>query len=247
MCERRFCKKFFGAGRDSAGGALASVLRKHSSEGRTPDAGRALYQALCGVSPSKGDRDLPPRFRTNQDVPDISRVLQVCTLVRLQEYVQRCTERFVQCGSSIQSRASMTDQPPIFVLLFCVGRISGPQRSCRSRPSRSGRRLGPRNLWLGWPPTASLITTEALPRRADHPAAICARGEGYRAAAIEVDLGRRGVPMQALKNVGWAILGIGILATLFVAKIFQRIWPPLMIGPCLCSKSFGCSSWCMRL
>ena len=135
MCERRFCKKFFGAGRDSAGGALASVLRKHSSEGRTPDAGRALYQALCGVSPSKGDRDLPPRFRTNQDVPDISRVLQVCTLVRLQEYVQRCTERFVQCGSSIQSRASMTDQPPIFVLLFCVGRISGAQRSCRGRPS----------------------------------------------------------------------------------------------------------------
>jgi len=68
-------------------------------------------------------------------LPDISRVLQVCTLVRLQEFVQRCTERFVQCGSSIQSRASMTDQPPIFVLLFCVGRISGAQRSCRGRPS----------------------------------------------------------------------------------------------------------------
>jgi len=33
-----FAKKFFGAGRDSDGGALASVLRKHSSEGRTPDA-----------------------------------------------------------------------------------------------------------------------------------------------------------------------------------------------------------------
>src|SRR5215475_14308702 len=30
-----FAKKFFGAGRDSAGGALASVLRKHSTEGRT--------------------------------------------------------------------------------------------------------------------------------------------------------------------------------------------------------------------
>ena len=27
MCERRFCKKVFGAGTDSAGGALASVLR----------------------------------------------------------------------------------------------------------------------------------------------------------------------------------------------------------------------------
>ena len=33
-----FVKKFCGAGRDSAGGALASVLRKHSTEGRTPDA-----------------------------------------------------------------------------------------------------------------------------------------------------------------------------------------------------------------
>jgi hypothetical protein len=43
-----FCRKIFGAGRDSAGGALA-VLRKHSTEGRTPDAvdpqitGRFLY------------------------------------------------------------------------------------------------------------------------------------------------------------------------------------------------------------
>src|SRR5262249_17203037 len=33
-----FAKKFSGAGKDSAGGSLASVLRKHSSEGRTPDA-----------------------------------------------------------------------------------------------------------------------------------------------------------------------------------------------------------------
>jgi hypothetical protein len=49
---RRFCKRFFGAGIDSAGGALASVLRKHSTEGRTFDGGRSLCQALCGVSPS---------------------------------------------------------------------------------------------------------------------------------------------------------------------------------------------------
>jgi hypothetical protein len=39
-----FAKKFFGAGRDSAGGALASVLRKHSSEGRTPDAAERATQ-----------------------------------------------------------------------------------------------------------------------------------------------------------------------------------------------------------
>jgi hypothetical protein len=37
-----FAKKFFGVGRDSAGGALASVLRKHPSEGRTPAALPAL-------------------------------------------------------------------------------------------------------------------------------------------------------------------------------------------------------------
>ena len=39
-----FAKKFFGAGRDSAGGALALVLRKHSSEGRTPDAAERATQ-----------------------------------------------------------------------------------------------------------------------------------------------------------------------------------------------------------
>src|SRR5215831_7859253 len=33
-----FAKKFSGAGEDSAVGALASVLRKHFIEGRTPDA-----------------------------------------------------------------------------------------------------------------------------------------------------------------------------------------------------------------
>ena len=33
-----FAKKFSGVGRDSAGVALASVPRKHSSEGQTPDA-----------------------------------------------------------------------------------------------------------------------------------------------------------------------------------------------------------------
>src|SRR5262249_37791641 len=63
LCERRFCKKNFGTGRDSAGGALASVLRKHSSEGRTPDAAERCIRHCAGVSPSKGDRDLPPRFR----------------------------------------------------------------------------------------------------------------------------------------------------------------------------------------
>src|SRR5262245_51809871 len=58
-----FAKKFFGVGRDSAGGALALVLRKHSSEGRTPDAAERCIRHCAGVSPSKGDRDLPPRFR----------------------------------------------------------------------------------------------------------------------------------------------------------------------------------------
>src|SRR5262249_15116715 len=58
-----FAKKFFGAGRDSAGGALASVLWKHSSEGRTPDAAERCVRHCAGSRPR--DRDLPPRFRTD--------------------------------------------------------------------------------------------------------------------------------------------------------------------------------------
>jgi hypothetical protein len=38
LCERRFCKEIFWCRERFAGGALASVLRKHSTEGRTPDA-----------------------------------------------------------------------------------------------------------------------------------------------------------------------------------------------------------------
>ena len=44
------------------------------TEGRTPDA-VALCQALFGVSPFKGDRDLPPRFRTIQVYPKDLRAL----------------------------------------------------------------------------------------------------------------------------------------------------------------------------
>src|SRR5215813_909443 len=47
-----FARKFFGAGRVSAGGALASVLRKHSSEGRIPDAAERCVRHCAGVSPS---------------------------------------------------------------------------------------------------------------------------------------------------------------------------------------------------
>jgi hypothetical protein len=44
-----FAKKVFGVGRDSAGGALASVLRKRSTEGRTPDAVRPTSTANLPV------------------------------------------------------------------------------------------------------------------------------------------------------------------------------------------------------
>ena len=43
-----FAKKFFGAGRDSAGGALASVLRKHSTEHA-----RRLAACRSRLSPSR--------------------------------------------------------------------------------------------------------------------------------------------------------------------------------------------------
>src|SRR6185312_8679359 len=44
-----FAKKVFGVGRDSVSGALASVLRKRSTEGRTPDAVRPTSTANLPV------------------------------------------------------------------------------------------------------------------------------------------------------------------------------------------------------
>src|SRR5262249_25605607 len=49
-----FTKKFFGAGRDSAGGALASVLRKHSTEGRIHDAAERCIRHCAGSRSPKG-------------------------------------------------------------------------------------------------------------------------------------------------------------------------------------------------
>src|SRR6516165_1177418 len=62
-----FAKKFFGAGRDSAGDAPALVLRKHPSEGRTPDAVERCIRHCAESRPQ--DRDLPPRSRTIQVYP----------------------------------------------------------------------------------------------------------------------------------------------------------------------------------
>src|SRR6516164_2006562 len=62
-----FAKKFFGVREDSAGGALASVLRKHSTEGRTPDAVERCVRHCAGSRPR--DRDWQPRFRTIQVYP----------------------------------------------------------------------------------------------------------------------------------------------------------------------------------
>ena len=62
-----FAKKFFGAGRDSAGDAPALVLRKHPSEGRTPDAVERCIRHCAESRPR--DRDLPPRSRTIQVYP----------------------------------------------------------------------------------------------------------------------------------------------------------------------------------
>jgi hypothetical protein len=43
-----FAKKFLVPGENSAGGALSSVLRKHSTEGRTPDAVSRRYPLKTG-------------------------------------------------------------------------------------------------------------------------------------------------------------------------------------------------------
>src|SRR6516164_3723943 len=65
-----FAKKFFGAGRDSAGGALASVLRKHSTEGRTPDAVERCVRHCA--------RSHPPR-ETGTCRPDSKRVERIAS------------------------------------------------------------------------------------------------------------------------------------------------------------------------
>src|SRR5262249_314412 len=74
---------------------------------------RRCSTALAEISTSKGDRDLPPRFRTNQVVLDFSRVSERLTLVRLPEYVKSCQERFVKitrlrgnCGGTHFGRTS---------------------------------------------------------------------------------------------------------------------------------------------
>src|SRR5262249_5289793 len=64
-----FAKQFFGAGRNPAGGALASVLRKHSTEGGTPDAVERCVRHCAGSRAPRGtgtcrpDSERPRRIR----------------------------------------------------------------------------------------------------------------------------------------------------------------------------------------
>jgi hypothetical protein len=69
-----FAKKFFGAGRDSAGGALASVLRKHSTEGRTPDAVERCVRRCAGSHPPRGTGTCRPDSERFEPFVDISRL-----------------------------------------------------------------------------------------------------------------------------------------------------------------------------
>src|SRR5262249_464217 len=69
-----FAKNFLVSGENSAGGAVASVLRKHSSEGRTADAVERC-DTHCGVAPSRGTATCRPdseRFRAVPKVPNAS-------------------------------------------------------------------------------------------------------------------------------------------------------------------------------
>ena len=75
MYEGRFCRKIFwcreriplAARSHQFFGNTLSVLRKHSTEGRTPDAVERCVRHRAGSRPR--DRDLPPRFRTIQVYP----------------------------------------------------------------------------------------------------------------------------------------------------------------------------------
>ena len=101
-------KNFLVPGENSAGGTLASVLRKHSTEGRTPDAVERCGQALCGVSPSKGDRDLPPRFRTIQVCPKSAARKHSQALALSKPHISRHWRQKTFPGSVENGRAVLT-------------------------------------------------------------------------------------------------------------------------------------------
>jgi hypothetical protein len=67
-----FAKKFFGAGRDSAGGALASVLREHSSEVRRPDAAERCIRHCAGSRPPRGTGTCRPDSERSEPFVDIA-------------------------------------------------------------------------------------------------------------------------------------------------------------------------------
>jgi hypothetical protein len=54
LCERRFCKKFFWCRERFRRRRVASVLRKQSSEGRTPDVAERCIRHCAGSHPPRG-------------------------------------------------------------------------------------------------------------------------------------------------------------------------------------------------
>src|SRR5262249_50156224 len=112
------------------------------------------------------------RFRTIQDEPDISSVFPICTRVRLQEYVQRCTERFVQNGAGAATSRVLDfgnlPPPHLGTVLHLRVLINHPAMSA-SLIGRLGQALS------GYPPTpvsmsltGSRFSSDSAPRPFHH-------------------------------------------------------------------------------
>ena len=136
MCEGRFCKKFFGAGRDSAGGALASVLRKHSPEGRTLMRSSVVSGTVRGVAlgpglaaPIQNDSGLPQKCRTQAFASTCAVEASHLAPLATKDFSRKCRKRQSSFDAALSHRAAPLRRcSPLFtttprVRLACRRRI----------------------------------------------------------------------------------------------------------------------------
>src|SRR5262245_51197811 len=111
-----FAKKFFGAGRGSAGGALASVLRKHSTEGRTPDAVERCVRRCAGSRPPRGTGTCRPDSELrahNGFFPHCLTRFERALFSPLSLLTEKNTGNFAETGPPLQFRCPVGERKSI--------------------------------------------------------------------------------------------------------------------------------------